>query len=114
MKRVAVLGATGSIGTSTLDVLARNPDGFAVQALAANSSVSAMLDACRRFRPQKAVLRDPDLRIGEAPFLTKGRKHGRTKAFTLGSVLEALMDVYNGHRSVQSYREKIIEQQREP
>ncbi len=68
------------------------------------------------FNPEliaKAVLRDPDLRIGEAPFLTKGRKHGDTKAFTPGSVLEALVDVYNGHQSVQEYRRKIIEQQRD-
>jgi 1-deoxy-D-xylulose-5-phosphate reductoisomerase len=59
VKRVVVLGATGSIGTSTLDVLERNPDRFAVQALAANRSADAMLDACRRFRPPLAVLRDP-------------------------------------------------------
>lgn len=68
------------------------------------------------FNPEliaKAVLRNPDLRIGEAPFLTKGRKHGDSKAFTMSAVVEALVDVYNGHRSVQSFREQIIEQQRE-
>jgi glycosyltransferase involved in cell wall biosynthesis len=68
------------------------------------------------FNPEllaKAVLRDPDLRIGEAQFLTKGRKHGDTKAFTPQAVVEALVDVYRGHQSVREYRRAIIEEQRE-
>ena len=58
MKRVVVLGATGSIGASTLDVLDRNREDFEVLALAANRSTDSLLDACQRFRPRYAVLRE--------------------------------------------------------
>jgi len=58
MKRVVVLGATGSIGGSTLDVVGRNPDQFEVLALAANRSDEGLLGPCRRFRPRYVVLRD--------------------------------------------------------
>lgn len=67
------------------------------------------------FNPEliaKAVLRNPDLRIGEAPFLTRGRKHGDTKAFTMESVLEALRDLYQGYQSVVDYRQKVITESR--
>ena len=61
MKRIAVLGATGSIGASTLDVVARHPDHFEVTALAAHRSVDALAQLCIRFRPQLAVIADPAL-----------------------------------------------------
>ena len=53
---VTVLGSTGSIGTSTLDVLARHPDRFRVHALTASSQVEMMLSQCVRFRPRFAVM----------------------------------------------------------
>ena len=53
---ISVLGSTGSIGVSTLDVIARHPDHFAVYGLAANSSVDAMLEQCRVYRPVYAVM----------------------------------------------------------
>jgi 1-deoxy-D-xylulose-5-phosphate reductoisomerase len=59
MKRVAVLGSTGSIGVSTLDVLARHPDRYAVAALAAASNGSLLREQCVKFRPAVAVLQDP-------------------------------------------------------
>ncbi len=59
MKQVTLLGATGSIGQSTLDIIARHPERYAVYALTANTSDHAMIDLCRRFRPRFAVLRDP-------------------------------------------------------
>ncbi len=59
MKQVTLLGATGSIGQSTLDIIARHPERYAVYALTANTSDRAMIDLCRRFRPRFAVLRDP-------------------------------------------------------
>ena len=55
MKRVAVLGATGSIGASTLDVIARHADRFRVTALTANRDVAALARLCARFRPEIAV-----------------------------------------------------------
>jgi 1-deoxy-D-xylulose-5-phosphate reductoisomerase len=58
MRKLAVLGATGSIGASTLDVAARHPDRFRVTALAAHRSVEAMTALCARFRPELAVMAD--------------------------------------------------------
>jgi len=55
---VSVLGSTGSIGVNTLDVIARQPERFGVYALAANSSVEAMLAQCLEFEPAFAVMRD--------------------------------------------------------
>ena len=59
MRQVAVLGATGSIGVSTLDVIARHPDRFRASVLAANASVDALLALCERFRPDHAAIADP-------------------------------------------------------
>lgn len=55
---VAVLGSTGSIGLSTLDVLARHPDRFRVVALAANRNVERLAAQCEQFRPDFAALAD--------------------------------------------------------
>lgn len=53
---VTVLGATGSIGTSTLDVIARHPDRYRVHALTAHRSREALLTQCREHCPEVAVL----------------------------------------------------------
>lgn len=58
MRRIAVLGATGSIGDSTLDVIARHPDRYRAVVLSANKSVEDMAALCRNFRPQHAVMSD--------------------------------------------------------
>ncbi len=59
MRGVAILGSTGSIGQSTLDVIARHPDRFRVVALAARHQWQALAAQCARFRPALAVLADP-------------------------------------------------------
>lgn len=56
MRRVTVLGATGSIGLSTLDVIRRHPGRFGVYALTANASVEEMASLCREFLPECAVM----------------------------------------------------------
>jgi len=56
MQRVTILGATGSIGVSTLDVLARHPDQYGVYALSAHSRVDELAVQCRQFRPARAVV----------------------------------------------------------
>jgi 1-deoxy-D-xylulose-5-phosphate reductoisomerase len=58
-QRVTVLGSTGSIGTSTLDVMARHPDRFEVFALSAATRVDLMLQQCVRFKPRFAVMASP-------------------------------------------------------
>jgi 1-deoxy-D-xylulose-5-phosphate reductoisomerase len=54
--RVAVLGATGSIGMNTLDVLSRHPEQFQVYALTASTQVDLMAQQCLRFQPAWAVM----------------------------------------------------------
>ena len=56
MQKIAVLGSTGSIGASTLDVIARHPERFEVFALSAASQVDLMLQQCAQFRPAFAVM----------------------------------------------------------
>ncbi len=58
MKGVAILGSTGSIGQSTLDVLSRHLDEYRVVALAANSDVDGMLEQCRRYQPDLVAMAD--------------------------------------------------------
>ena len=56
---VAVLGSTGSIGVSTLDVIARHPRRFRVTVLTANTHVDRLFEQCRQFKPRLAVMLDP-------------------------------------------------------
>jgi 1-deoxy-D-xylulose-5-phosphate reductoisomerase len=56
MQQITVLGATGSIGASTLDVLARHPDRYRVYALTAQRRVDELSELCARFRPGVAVV----------------------------------------------------------
>jgi 1-deoxy-D-xylulose-5-phosphate reductoisomerase len=56
--RVAVLGSTGSIGLSTLDVLARHPDRYEVFALTAHNNVARLREQCLAYRPRFAVVVD--------------------------------------------------------
>ncbi|EHJ93778.1 1-deoxy-D-xylulose 5-phosphate reductoisomerase [Vreelandella boliviensis LC1] len=58
MQRVTVLGSTGSVGTSTLDVIGRHPDRYCVHALTAHTSKEALLAQCLAHRPAVAVLDD--------------------------------------------------------
>ncbi|HYQ99042.1 MAG TPA: 1-deoxy-D-xylulose-5-phosphate reductoisomerase [Casimicrobiaceae bacterium] len=60
LRRVSLLGATGSIGASTLDVIARHPERFEVVALAANRDAETLAALCRRHAPRIAALRDPE------------------------------------------------------
>ncbi len=55
-QRLTVLGSTGSIGTSTLDVVARHPDRYEIFALSAATQVEQMLAQCARFQPRFAVM----------------------------------------------------------
>jgi 1-deoxy-D-xylulose-5-phosphate reductoisomerase len=55
---LTVLGSTGSIGVNTLDVVSRHPNRFRVVALTANSRIDLLLEQCKRFRPEFAVVMD--------------------------------------------------------
>ncbi|MES9811773.1 MAG: 1-deoxy-D-xylulose-5-phosphate reductoisomerase [Candidatus Thiodiazotropha sp.] len=68
MKGLTVLGSTGSIGVSTLDVVARHPEKYHIVALTAKSDVEGMLYQCERFKPKIAVMADTE----SANLLAKG------------------------------------------
>lgn len=56
LQRLCVLGSTGSIGESTLDVVARHPTKFIIESLAANTNVQRMFEQCCQFKPETVVL----------------------------------------------------------
>ena len=58
MQAVTILGSTGSIGVSTLNVLAQHPDKYSVYALTANRSVDVLFEQCQQFEPEIAVILD--------------------------------------------------------
>jgi 1-deoxy-D-xylulose-5-phosphate reductoisomerase len=62
VRGIVILGATGSVGSSVLDVVARHPDRYRVVAVTAQSSVRALADICARFEPALAVIGDPERR----------------------------------------------------
>lgn len=76
MKSVSILGATGSIGQSTLDLVLRQPEAFSVQALTAQTNVKALADAARATRAKLAVIGDAEC-------------YGDLKAELAGSGIEA-------------------------
>ena len=56
MKLVTILGSTGSIGESTLDVISRHPDAYRVFALSCNSNIEKLVKQCEKFKPDYAVV----------------------------------------------------------
>jgi 1-deoxy-D-xylulose-5-phosphate reductoisomerase len=85
---VTILGATGSIGTSALDVIARHPERYRVHALTAQSSVDALADLAQRFRPAVVVIGDPAL---EASLQVALKGRGASARVAAGR--DALIDV---------------------
>ncbi|MGF1719827.1 1-deoxy-D-xylulose-5-phosphate reductoisomerase [Vibrio kyushuensis] len=59
-RKLTILGATGSIGASTLKVVEQNPEQFSIVALAASRNVEKMLELCRKWQPKYAVMADMD------------------------------------------------------
>jgi 1-deoxy-D-xylulose-5-phosphate reductoisomerase len=86
MKRFIVLGSTGSIGTSSLDVIAANPGRFEVTGLAAGGSTEKLAGQILRFRPEAVSIRDPD-----AAVRLRERVGGRTRIYEgAGGMLEMI------------------------
>jgi len=59
-RNLTILGATGTIGVNTLDVVARHPDKFQVIALTGQNQIEKLAEQCRRFRPRYAVVLEAD------------------------------------------------------
>jgi 1-deoxy-D-xylulose-5-phosphate reductoisomerase len=88
-QQVAVLGATGSIGASALDVIARHPDRLRVSVLAAGSQVEALLALCAQHQPEHAVIADA---AGYARLRDGLRERGlATQAHAGGDALDELV-----------------------
>ncbi|MFI5352979.1 MAG: 1-deoxy-D-xylulose-5-phosphate reductoisomerase [Candidatus Binatales bacterium] len=61
MKSIAILGSTGSVGVTTLDVVSRFPDRFKVVALAAGGNLDRLAEQIKRFRPELVSVAKPEL-----------------------------------------------------
>ncbi len=85
---ITVLGATGSIGTSTLDVIGRHPGHYRVVALTANRAVGRLVEQCARHRPEFAVVAD----LAQLPVLEKGLRRAGLDTRALAGP-EALAEV---------------------
>src|SRR6478736_9532068 len=86
MKRIAVLGSTGSIGTSCCDVVGAHPSSMQIVALATRSRWEDMAAQCWRFKPALAAIADPGLK----PKIPSGVFPPETElAFGPGAVIRA-------------------------
>ena len=102
IQNITILGATGSIGVSTLDVVQRHSDAFNVFALTANTNVELLFSQCERHKPQFAVMRDE----GKAEQLAKKLK-------TAGSMTDVLsgtegLDWVAGHEQTDVVMAAIV------
>ncbi|HDQ44587.1 MAG TPA: 1-deoxy-D-xylulose-5-phosphate reductoisomerase [bacterium] len=85
-RQISIWGATGSIGTQTLDVIARNPDRFRIHTLTTHSNPEPLLRQASRFRPRQVVITGPcDRPRWEAAF----RNVGVSCLFDKSGLLEA-------------------------
>lgn len=86
---ICILGATGSIGKSTLDVVSRHPEEFKIVALTGNHRVPEMLALCQQYQPQRVVMASPDA----AQQLQMLLRDAGLKNIELDSGAEALAEV---------------------
>ncbi|WP_138493942.1 1-deoxy-D-xylulose-5-phosphate reductoisomerase [Paenibacillus pinistramenti] len=79
MKKIAIIGSTGSIGTQTLDVVSNHPDQFQVDALAGGSNISLLLEQVKKFNPRIVSVGTAELADEIRPLLPAGTKlyHGQ-------------------------------------
>jgi 1-deoxy-D-xylulose-5-phosphate reductoisomerase len=87
MKGLCILGATGSIGVSTLDVAARHPDLYRVVALTANSNIDGLLDQCLTHQPEYVVVAD-EAKADDFKIKLRNSKCSEIKVLTGAKALE--------------------------
>lgn len=126
MRSVTILGATGSVGTSTLDLIEREPDRYRVRALTANCDVAKLAAAAKRTNAELAVVADerclPDLRAALAGTETRVAG-GRTAVieaaalhadWTMGAIVgcaglePAMAAIANGGTVVLANKEPLV------
>jgi 1-deoxy-D-xylulose-5-phosphate reductoisomerase len=109
MKKVAVLGATGSIGGNTLDVIARHPERFRATVLTAHRQVEALVALCIQHQPDLAVIADPSLEADLARLLAKAgvrcnvaSGHGALTAAAAGPLCDTVVAAIVGAAGLDS------------
>ncbi|PQA84192.1 1-deoxy-D-xylulose-5-phosphate reductoisomerase [Limnohabitans sp. TS-CS-82] len=101
-QRITVLGSTGSIGTNTLDVIARHPDRFEVFALSGATQVDLMLRQCAQFKPRFAVMVQPE---AAKQLQDKVRAEGLSVQVLSGA---AALDEVSAHAQVDAVMAAIV------
>ena len=92
MKRISILGSTGSIGVNTLDVVSRHPDRFEVLALAAHSNIDVMVEQGYKFKPkvislfETSKLNELKARLNGLDIEVVGGQEGSVRVATLPEV----------------------------
>jgi 1-deoxy-D-xylulose-5-phosphate reductoisomerase len=115
-RTLTILGSTGSIGTSTLDVVRQNPDLYTVFALVAGRNLAVLAEQIREFKPQVAVVDDPadvnklrallaDLPNSETPDLLSGPR-GRLQV-SIAPEIDTLMSSIVGVAGLEATYEAI-------
>ncbi len=106
---VAILGATGSVGRNTLDVLERHPDTYRVVSLAARSDARRLAELCLRHRPDVAVMEQPDAaaelerRLREAGSATRvASGAGAIEALARDAAADVVMAAISGAAGLRS------------
>ncbi|MBB6019382.1 1-deoxy-D-xylulose-5-phosphate reductoisomerase [Paenibacillus sp. JGP012] len=74
MKKIAILGSTGSIGTQTLDVVDMHPEHFQVEALAAGGNTDLLIEQAKRYQPKKISVGSKELAEKVMPYMPAGTK----------------------------------------
>ncbi len=93
IKKIAILGSTGSIGTQTLDVVARHPDRFRIAALAAGSRVSELAEQAKRFGVPLVACAKPEDAVALRAALPPGTRVESGAAGLLAVAAESAADV---------------------
>jgi len=88
-RQLCILGSTGSIGCSTLDVVRLHPDKFQVVSLAANASVDVIFEQCLEFKPKQVVL----VSIDHANQLAQKLSDAKLNEISVLSGTQALIDI---------------------
>lgn len=115
MRTLTVLGSTGSIGTSTLDVVRQNRDAYRIHALVAGTNIDVLLNQIREFEPKVVVVADSQIQdrlaarlheTGQKPELSNGAK-ARVAAATAGEV-DFVMSAIVGVAGLEATYEAIV------
>jgi len=93
MKRITILGATGSIGGSTADVVLRHADQFAVHALVGHKNHVRMLELAHALKPQWVVMTDADAAAALQDDLPAGTQLGRDMDAAIAAATETSVDI---------------------